>query len=162
MPQTVYVTIGGLTFSNGPAEEGVLHLAEGGFDPNLITLFQKIVELTDAMKGVVALSQTAITPGAGSHVFTLLAPASWETGQVVRAVSASDATHYLVGTITAIGTGPDTLTLAVAAGMHGGATEKNDWALTYPVPAAAPDLELKDLPSELSLAYVLALHGQLP
>jgi hypothetical protein len=67
-------------------------------------------------------SSTSITPGAGSKVFTTESGRGWTTAHTVRIYSATDATKYMVGTVTSYST--TTLTVNVTSFAGGAAT---DW-----------------------------------
>ncbi|MEO9900480.1 hypothetical protein [Nisaea sp.] len=121
------VTIGDRTFTDANLDGNAYAEEETGFP----AIVRAVAEETAALKGAAGLSASALTPETGSAAFTLLAtpPPGWKAGQVLRVTSAGDATHFMVGTITALNGMAVTMEVSFAAG----ATERSDWVLTYPL-----------------------------
>ena len=121
------VTIGDRTFTDANLDGNAYAEEETGFP----AIVRAVAEETAALKGAAGLSASPLTPATGPVAFTLLStpPPGWKAGQVLRITSAGDATHFMVGTIsTLVGTA-----LTIEASFAQGATERDDWVLTYPL-----------------------------
>ncbi|UUX51812.1 hypothetical protein NUH88_08935 [Nisaea acidiphila] len=120
-------TIGDRTFTEANLDGNAYAEEESGFP----AIVRAIAEETAALKGVAALSTSSRVPASGSVAFALGAapPPAWKPGQVLRASSAGDTTHFMVGTITAISDGEITLDVS----FPGGSGAREDWVLTYPL-----------------------------
>ena len=121
------VTIGDRTFTDANLDGNAYAEEETGFP----AIVRAVAEETAALKGAAGLSASPLTPATGPVAFTLLStpPPGWTAGQVLRITSAGDATHFMVGTIsTLVGTA-----LTIEASFAQGATERDDWVLTYPL-----------------------------
>jgi len=123
-------TIGDRTFTDANLDGNAYAEEESGFP----AIVRAIAEETAALKGVAGLSASPRVPASGSVTFTLLAPPppAWKPGQVLRASSAGDPSHFMVGEIAAIA-GSD-ITLSVS--FSGGGGSREDWVLSYPLFAA--------------------------
>ena len=121
------VTIGDRTFTDANLDGNAYAEEESGFP----AIIRAVAEETAALKGVAGLSSSALTPAAGPAAFTLLAapPPAWKAGQVLRASSAGDPTHFMVGTISSL----NGTALTLEVNFADGATERADWVLTYPL-----------------------------
>ena len=76
-------------------------------------------------------STTSLAVGSGSKVFTLAANANFPIGAVVvAAVTASPATNYMFGVVTAYNAGTPSVTLSVAADGFGGSGTYAAWTLS--------------------------------
>ncbi|WP_323796827.1 hypothetical protein [Nisaea sp.] len=121
------VTIGDRTFTDANLDGNAYAEEETGFP----AIVRAVAEETAALKGSAGLSASPLTPATGPVAFTLLStpPPGWKAGQVLRITSAGDATHFMVGTVsTLVGTA-----LTIEASFAQGATERDDWVLTYPL-----------------------------
>ena len=85
----------------------------------------------NAMKGVGAISTTSLAIGTGTRAFTFTPTTqAWDVGQVVRAASLADPANYMVGDVTATGSGTVTLNVTIT----GGSGTHADWYLGTPAP----------------------------
>jgi hypothetical protein len=76
-------------------------------------------------------STTSLAVGSGSKVFTLAANANFPIGAVViAAVTASPATNWMFGVVTAYNAGTPSVTLSVAADGFGGSGTYAAWTLS--------------------------------
>jgi len=121
------VTIGDRTFTDANLDGNAYAEEETGFP----AIVRAVAEETAVLKGAAGLSASALTPATGPVAFTLLAtpPPGWKAGQVLRVTSAGDATHFMAGTITTI----DGTALTMEVSFAEGATERDDWVLSYPL-----------------------------
>lgn len=120
-------TIGDQTFTEANLD-GNAYAEEGSGFPAIV---RAIAEETAALKGGAGLSASPHVPAAGPVGFALAAapPSAWKPGQVLRASSAGDPSHFMVGTVTGI-SGTE-ITLEVS--FFGGGGSRSDWVLTYPL-----------------------------
>lgn len=120
-------TIGERTFTDANLDGNAYAEEQSGFP----AIVRAIAEETAALKGAAALSASLRVPSTGSVSVTLLAPPppAWKPGQVLRASSAGAASHFMVGTITAL----DGTDLTLEVNFAEGATARADWVLTYPL-----------------------------
>lgn len=95
------------------------------------TLLTRLTSATGAMEGLGETSSTSLTPSVASKAFTCDQVPSWADGAIVRAQSAGDPTHYMIGDVTS--TVGSVLTVNVT--IANGGTAKADWVITYPLPS---------------------------
>ncbi|WP_420403308.1 hypothetical protein [Nisaea sp.] len=127
-------TIGDRTFTDANLDGNAYAEEESGFP----AIVRAIAEETAALKGVAGLSASPHVPAAGSATFTLQTapPPAWKPGQVLRASSAGDPSHFMVGAISAI----SGLDVTLSASFSGGTDSRDDWVITYPLFAAFLEL----------------------
>ncbi|WP_193184156.1 hypothetical protein [Nisaea sediminum] len=127
-------TIGDRTFTDANLDGNAYAEEESGFP----AIVRAIAEETAALKGVAGLSASPHVPATGSVAFALMAapPPAWKVGHVLRASSAGDPSHFMVGAITAI----SGLDVTLSVGFSGGATSRDDWVITYPLFSAFLEL----------------------
>lgn len=96
------------------------------------TLLTRLTNATGAMEGEGETSSTSLTPSVASKAFTCDQVPAWTVGAIVRAQSAGDATHYMIGDVTSIVGSVLTVNVTIA----NGGTAKTDWVITYPLPSS--------------------------
>lgn len=133
MPYASVTFPDGTTFSNLPgtdalAAEDHYGLAEGGHDPGMLVMANKLIDLVTGATGTAAISSTPTTPALGDATFALTGAWLPPIGEVVKAYRPDDPATYLLGAVTASAAGSITIDAIDVAG----AGEQAPWIITRP------------------------------
>tara|TARA_E500000318_G_scaffold46673_6_gene44021 strand:+ start:12388 stop:13434 length:1047 start_codon:yes stop_codon:yes gene_type:complete len=129
MPVTEVTTPQGRTYTNTKSTADTLGLADGDHDPNLLTLFQDMIEMADWITGTgTATSTDPVTVGLGTKSFNIAPSRTYGEGVTLKAYSAADPSVYMTGPVTA--TDGASVTLNVL--LSNGAGSHSDWIISVP------------------------------
>jgi len=127
------VTANGNTYSDDGSQ--ARDMTNGGHRDYLLPMLSDVMVEISTLRGFGASSTTSLAIGTGEKTFTATpANASFVAGMMVKAVSAADATNYMVGSVTSWSGG----SLVVDVTLTGGSGTYADWVIGGYVANADP------------------------